>query len=536
VLGGSSFFAAGLYQFRDLEAFALGQPFLFGISVDRFSSGQLRLPDLYRSYRSGDFAAFVQNDLKLTRRFSLNIGLRYEYFGVPHNRDRSQDVNFYFGPGSTIEERLLTGVLRRTTENTGDLEGLLHRRDTLNFAPSIGIAWDPAGLGKTVIRAGYSLAYDRIYNTVRDVRTNNQQQVVCLPPRCQPRFMIPAEGMLPFLDQNLGPAPSIIIDENLRTPYAQNWYAGVQHNLGNNLLLEIGHSGSVGRKLVSRDIVNRLEEARRNPATANDTFISNAGNSNYVALETSLRRRISDGLQFQVSYTYGHAIDNQSDLLEGVRVGPDPTDVARAAFTRALDPEVDRGNANFDQRHNLIFNAIWDVPAPATRLNWMLQGWTASVIGAHRSGFPVTVVMPFQSPATAPTLRNNRLDVIGDPNSAPRPPVPGGLQWMDPGMFRVAQNRVGNLGRGAISGPGFWNYDFALLKNFALGEGSKRLQFRAEFYNLLNHANLSPPVSDFTRPDFGHAYYGRNHTFSRFGDLPLDTAARRIQLALRFRF
>ncbi|MGH9632098.1 MAG: carboxypeptidase regulatory-like domain-containing protein, partial [Bryobacteraceae bacterium] len=97
VLGGSSFFAAGLYQFRDLEAFALGQPFLFGISVDRFSSGQLRLPDLYRSYRSGDFAAFVQNDLKLTRRFSLNIGLRYEYFGVPHNRDRSQDVNFYFG-------------------------------------------------------------------------------------------------------------------------------------------------------------------------------------------------------------------------------------------------------------------------------------------------------------------------------------------------------------------------------------------------------------------------------------------------------
>ena len=115
------------------------------------------------------------------------------------------------------------------------------------------------------------------------------------------------------------------------------------------------------------------------------------------------------------------------------------------------------------------------------------------------------------------------------------------MQFLDPNVFRVAQGHIGSLGRGAIAGPGFWNYDFALLRSINLS-ASVRLQFRAEFYNLFNHPNLSVPVTQYTNfdgslnPVFGQAYYGLNRTYSRFGDLPLENPSRRIQFAVRIWF
>ncbi|OFV99546.1 MAG: hypothetical protein A3F68_07130 [Acidobacteria bacterium RIFCSPLOWO2_12_FULL_54_10] len=545
-LGGAARFPDGFYEFDDLAAFGRAQPVFFSIGVDRFSSGPLRLPDLRREYRSTEYALFMHDDLKLSPRFALNLGLRYEYYGVPHSTDRSQDVNFYFGPGSTIEEKLANGVLRSTDQNPGDLEGLLYRRDRWNFAPSLGVAWDPFGRARTVVRAGYAIALDRILDTVRDLRSNNLQLVSCLPPVCTPSFLIPAERLLPRLNQTLGAASLVQLDEKQRTPYAQNWYIGVQHNITPNFLVEVGHAGSVGRKLISRDDINRTTRGvpRLNVRIGEDTFLSNAGNSNYLALEAGLRRRFTRGLQYQFSYTYSHAIDNQSDVFEGARTGPGRPGrqyFALATFTRQFDSRVDRGNANFDQRHNLVFNTIWDLPKPDFRVAWaneFLQGWTVSVIGAYRAGFPVTAIGFTRNPST--TLRNNRLDFQGSEGQqahlADPTPVAGGVQWLDATLLRPVTGRVGNLGRGAIKGPGSWNYDFALLRNFPLTDDGLRLQFRAEFYNLFNHPNLSPPVSLFTEEDFGRAYYGLNRTFSRFGDLPLENPSRRIQFGLRFEF
>jgi hypothetical protein len=535
-LGGTARFFDGFYLFPNIAAFAAEQPLAFAIGVDRFSSGQLRQPDLYRSYRSTEYAAFVQNDLKLTRRFSMNLGLRYESYGVVANTDRSKDVNFYFGPGSTIEERLARGVLRSTDQNPGDLKGRLYRPDHLNLAPSVGIAWDPSRRGSTAVRAGYAVALDRIFDTLRDLRTNSQQVVNCQIPVCAPRFLLPVERMLPFLDPNLEPAAVVHLDENVRTPYAQNWYAGIQQNVTPNLLLEIGHAGSVGRKLISRDEVNRDLPGLGvlNPGILTDTFLTNAGDSNYLALQSAIRRRFDRGLQFQVSYTYSHAIDNQSDIFEGLRVGPNPRQFVLARFTRQFDARVDRGNANFDQRHNLIFNAIWELPQrPFARgfAQWLLNGWATSIIGGYRSGFPVTVLG-----GTAPGLRNNRADFVGAEPVISRRAVNEGVQWLERSDFRNAVDHVGTLGRGALPGPGSWNYDFAVLKNGKAMEGRIGFQFRAEFYNALNHANLSVPVTQLSLPAFGQAYFGRSRTFSRFGGLPLDDPARRIQLGLRIQF
>jgi hypothetical protein len=320
--------------------------------------------------------------------------------------------------------------------------------------------------------------------------------------------------------------------------------------------VEIGHAGSIGRKLLSRDVINRGAAIGGiggtpppNSQIGDDTFLSNAGSSTYLALEVGLRRRFSRGLQYQVSYTWSHTIDNQSDIFEGVPTDPRTGAFALASFTKQFDSRVDRGNANFDQRHNLVFNAIWDLPRPPQSVpvvSQLFRYWTVSLIGAHRSGFPVTVIAN-SFLVDAAGLLNNRLDFAGAPgqsyNLSHPAAVPGGVQWLDPSLFQPAVGHVGNVGRGAIRGPGFWNYDLALLRDIAITEG-KQLQLRVELYNIFNHANLSAPVTNYfsdpflgvVNPDFGKAFYGLNRNHSRFGDLPLENPSRRIQLGLRIEF
>jgi hypothetical protein len=540
-LGGYPQLIDGFYLFDNLEKFRAAKPSASVIGVDHFSSGQLRSPDLRRKYRSNEYAAFIQDDIRLSRRLSLNLGLRYDSYGLLHSTDRSRDLNFYFGGGSTIEQRLAHGLLRSTVDNPGDLKGLLYRPDRTNFTPSIGIAWDPLGRSRTVVRAGYALAFDRVFDTLRDLRTNSVQVVSCIPPdlTCQASFLIPARLMLPLLNQNLPAGNVTQLDENLRTPYAENWYVGLQQTVTPNFLVELGYTGSVGKKLISRDHINRFNE---NAQILDDTFLSNAAYSNYQAFELGLRRRFSRGLQYQISYTWSHAIDIQSDDFQGPRTGPGEHDFALATFTRQFDANLDRGNADFDQRQNLVLSAIWDVPAPDLRASWanrIWRGWTVSVIGAYRSGFPITVV----SETTLDNfgLANNRADLVpGQPVRVSHPqPVPGGVrvQWLNPKAFRpAASGVVGNLGRGAIAGPGSWSYDSALLRNIDLTESGIRLQFRAELYNMFNHANLSTPMSLLGGPNFGQASYGLNRTFSGFGDLPLENPSRTIQFGLRLEF
>jgi hypothetical protein len=529
VFGGQGVFASGIFQFADLPAVARNEPDFFGIAVDRFAVPFERA-DFRRNYRSTDYAAYIQNDLKLTRGLSINLGLRWEHFGVIHNTDRSKDVNLYFGPGSTPEERIANGILRPTTENPGGMRGLLYRPSWRNFAPSIGVAWDPFLRGQTVIRAGYAIAYDRVYDTVRDVRTSSSRTAVCMST-CRSALLFPIQANLSWLPDTVDPAPAAIVDENLRTPYAQNWYVGIQQNLTRSLLLQVGHAGSAGRKLLSRDDVNRLEFGPSAAGTVEDNFISNQGSSNYVNLEAGLIGRASHGFQFQISYTWGHAIDNQSDLLEGVRIGPARTDVAIATFTRMLDPHFDRASANFDQRHNFVANAIWDIPVPWPFWNKIFGGWSVSGIGAIRSGFPVSIVNPISFESG---IRNNRPDLIAGSKSFSRPAVEGGRQWLSEQDY-MGTSGPGSLGRNAIGGPGSWSADLAVMRNFRIRENAG-VQFRGEFYNAFNHANLAPPVSWWGRPDFGVSYAGFSQSYSRFGELPLDSAARRIQLAVRLTF
>jgi hypothetical protein len=521
---------AGLYLFSTLADATAGRVAQYALAIDALSP-QPKVADLSRAYRATDFSAFIQHDSKLSRFLSVNMGLRWDYFGVIHDVDPTTDYNFYFGAGSTPQERLGNGSLRSAAQNSGDLHNRIYRPDYLNLAPSFGIAWDPFGTGKTVVRAGYGIGYDRIFNAARDVRQNRSRNITCALTNCAGLILSPTEA-LASIRPTFGRPSQVIVDENLRTPYAQNWYFGVQRNLTNDIVFEIGHAGSAGRRLLSRDQVNRPQLGFAPSGTANDTFISNQGSSTYLGMELAIRGRVRRGPSWQFAYTWSHAIDNQSDILEGFRVGPEISESVVATFTRQLDPRVDRGSANFDQRHNLVFSGIWEIPAVPGKFRRGTSGWTLSTIAGYHSGFPITVA----TTAATGAIRNNRPDLI-QPLSSAHETVPGGVRWFRADNFAVPANRVGTLGRNAIAGPGAWNCDLAVLKALPILNERLRAQLRFEAYNVFNHANLSIPVSLIGAADFGIAYAGRSRSYySRFGELPLDSPSRRIQVAIRLHF
>jgi hypothetical protein len=290
--------------------------------------------------------------------------------------------------------------------------------------------------------------------------------------------------------------------------------------------------------------VNRLfsvaSGARLNPNLPEIVYRSNSGSSDYLALGARATYR-THGEHVQVSYTYSHSIDNQSDPLLGEFQGLTAQSSTRgiaAAFTRQFDSRVDRGNSDFDQRHNLVFYSILEIPGPkAGWLNQLFAGWQFSQLGAFRSGFPFTVV----GPGGFNSLIDNRPDLIGNrkPLLESQIPVAGGRQVLNAAAFFPSTDSLGNLGRNSIAGPGFWTIDASLSKSFILpmlGE-SGRLQVRGDFFNVFNHTNLANPDQFLLSPTFGIAQFGRTGRPSSSPLVsPLDETPRQIQLQLKVIF
>jgi len=256
----------------------------------------------------------------------------------------------------------------------------------------------------------------------------------------------------------------------------------------------------------------------------------------------------------QGSYTWSHTIDNQSDPLLGdffnldfASIQSTPTSNNHAAFTQQFNPQVDRGNSDFDQRHNLVLFSYWNLPAPWERSKFgiLLRDWTIGELAAFRSGFPYTVFGPSVALPGEGQLLGNRANLINPSQAvlANPVPVPGGMLLLNASAFSAAAPSVlGTSGRNAFIGPGFYSLDLSLARSIGLrwlGEGT-RLTFRADAYNFLNHANLGNPFSQFSNPissSFGVATFGRQGAQSGFpAQTPLNETARQIQLSVRVRF
>ncbi len=548
-------------------------------------------PNFQRGFRNIEFGVFFQDDWKVTRRLTLNYGIRYDLYSVPKEVFGRQS-NWIPGQGNNIFERVANsgrfdplGVKTGTIQFNPDLVEDLYEGDHNNFSPRFGFAWDPFGDGKTSIRGGYGLGYDRIFfNVTSNVRFN--------PP-------LHAFGVfLNFFGNNVGrlfdinnpnnrlprgEPPSAFIatsrislrvpDPDLGTSYVQNWFFGVQRELRRDLVVEANYVGSAGRKLSLIEDYNRFAgdrfgatdpfglgrpadfgTTRLHPDFTGINFRANAVNSIFHSFQLQVQKKFSGGNAFQAAWTVSKMMDTDSDVF-----GSDNDGIFTVDPTRIF---LERGLSALDATQRLAINYIWELPFFRDQqgfLGKVLGGWQINGIVVLQSGRPFSVTIPdthgngdfVGGDRPFPTGAPDRIlggvkrstfqrDVFGGAPCSPSLPstsrrrsgttVPVQTNCTA-GLFRGASylavlGETGALGRNTFRGPGFANVDFAVFKNIKVpwfGAEEAAIQFRAEFFNLFNRVNLSPvPV--------------RAINSSNFGTVGSQFDAREVQFALKFLF
>lgn len=529
------------------------------------------LPEFYRGYRANEWAAYGQDDWKVTNRLTLNLGLRWEYFGPPHNFRPGFDSNFYFGSADTpvattstnpffplnspVAAEVSRGGFQQRDQN-------IWRKDFNNFAPRVGFAWDVFGTQKVVLRGGGGIFYDRIWNNLfENIRFNpptfsfntiNTPVIggaTVIGPLSSPGlFTVPFTAANTRLFNNPAfqglPAPRHM-DENLKTPYVQQFFLGVQYAFAKDFLLEMNYITTAGKGLTGVFDINTFpgrarggNSRRPNPSIGADNFRTNAFSSIYHGGQISVRNRSWNGLQFNAHYTFSKAIDTLSDAFNA--------DARHGNFRpqNSYNLRLDRGRADFDVRHRFVTGFTYEMPF--FKDNRWLGGWVATGIVQVQSGVPFTVYHSGQDP-NADGFLNDRAVFLGSDfgsiytNNSPADGFFNTSQFV--GMnTRVAQlgpaaacgpnNGVvisatrwwcdGTLGRNTFTGPGFTNVDFGLHKKFRVTENSS-LQLQANAFNIFNHTNFGLPVGNINSSNFGRS-------------IKTVGTPRVIQLAIRFDF
>ncbi len=538
----------GQYFFNTIADFAADHPDFFRPVLDRTALPEFHVPDFFRTYRWNQYSVFVEDTWRVTPRFVLNLGVRYESFGAPVNVGPAKDATVQLGPGN-LQEGLATGKLVVKQDQH------LYDADPNDFSGRFGFSYSPFKASKTALRGGWGLFYDRMFDNVwQNVRNNNFVVPSAFPiaPN-QPSYLTPVPSVLPlytsdpvtytFTNYNSqsARAPITIFQPGLRTPYIQSFFLGVQHQIAKGWSFEINGLGSVSRKLLTTDIVNRGGSGALGPIS----YRGNEGTSSYATMTSTVRYRATHA-QFQMAYTLSHAIDNQSEILRNDYFNLTATRLTDAngrpdlsSFSVQYNSNIDRGSADFDQRQNLVFFSVIDLPGfrGSSWIARMAQGWKFSQMAAVRSGVPYSVFAPgvFLEP-----VYNNRLNLVNPSLITGPTRINGGELILPRAAFQLPTTGIlGSTGRNAFTGPGFYNIDVSVSRTFPfrwVGEAGQ-LTFRADAFNFLNHANLNQPDTLWSDAAFGTAQFGRSPANSGLPILsPVNDTARLIQLIVRLIF
>ncbi len=473
-------------------------------------------PSFTRHFRYNETAWFAEDTWKIRPRLTLNAGLRWEYFGILHSPDNEKnlDANFYLGEGANRLEQIANGQFALTTSQTGDLKDRFYEPDYNNFAPRIGLAYDLFGDGKTSLRAGYGIFYDRNFgNVLFNVIQNPPNYAVLIVgsgnnPAAPITANVDQYAALNALSGQSYTSSARALDQNLRTAYANVWNANIQHEFANSFVASVAYAGSNGIKLYSLNNINRRgsgallgRSGRLNQTISSINFRSNDGHSNYHSLQARVDSRYikSVGLQFTAAYTYAHAIDNESStfgdsfLLSRVGAG-------LLGFQDAFNPAGDKGNADFDVRHRFVASFNWDIPFARNLgnrpLKWVLDGWATNGVVSFRTGTPFTVFDTSQADNDgSQAIRPRVVGPLAQTLDSPRPAngAGGTFDFLDLTGLAPTPSVNGpftdTLGRNTFRAPGLQTWNISFFRNFKITETMK-LQFRAEFFNLFNHPNL----------------------------------------------
>ncbi len=436
-------------------------------------------------WRSLEAAGFVQDSIKLRSNLQLRLGFRFE---------STNGWNEAFGRASNY---LFSNGVIQTNPMIGNSAFAINRAKFLP-EPRVGLAWDPAGKSKTVIHAGFG-----IYRALLDNIDYRLDQTAPFNTTDTLKN-IPLAGLLIAPGATLPSGSKISpsgIQPDAYTPTVITWTFKVEQQLSPSTLLALGYVGSHGyHELLSLDanepvpailpsggVYYPAGAPLANPSMANTTTWFSEGLSSYNALQVDVSRRITKGLQFRGVYTFSKSLDDGTALNSSVGAN------APGFVMYPLDPKLDWGPATTDVRHMGVVNATYELPFhPGKKWQQRLAGgWSVSAIETLQTGFPFTPELGYN-----PTNNGDSRNPIRPSwNPAFRGPVILGTvhEYYNPNAFLVpASGTYGNVGRDVLAGPGMAELDFSTTKNTAIAE-KLRLQFRAEFFNILNRANFGTP-------------------------------------------
>lgn len=515
----------GALHWASLQAMLTDQRF------DQFSD-EVPGGSAQRSMRQQVYGAYLQDDWKLRQNLTINLGVRYETFTTPTEK---------WGRISVIKD-----WIHDTSFSTG--VPFWQNPSEKNFSPRIGFSWDPKGDGKTAIRGGFGIFYsDLLGPYFRILSTKN--------PPYNAVIGAPLGNLATLIPDILSVGPTLLtakftpnsfpqaIQYNLNSPYDMKFNFAIQRQFSGGLSLTVGYVGDRGVHEWTNADINNLPTtyvngrgfiapgtSRPNPTVASGSTYYTDGRVFYNGLQVEVKKILSHGLQFQSSFTWSKTIDQGgngpgADFAGQPTIPQDP--YAPLTADQALSP--------LDQQFTWVTNGTYDLPSPAGSgfSSHILGGWELSSILSISSGTPFTVnTSGLNAPNLSETTGTQRPDpvpgrsynsiILGTPN-----------KYFDPTAYVLPPKLFyGTVGRNTLIGPGFASMDLSLFKSAHLPIAeATRLEFRADFFNLLNRPNFAVPSStQILNPTTGAYVAGAGKITSTVG------TSRQLQFGLKFIF
>ena len=517
------------------------------------------------------YSLFFEDSYHVTRRLTLNLGLRFDPFYPWHeNRGRTEIFSVAAYQAGVTSSQFVNAPKGLLFPGDAGVPEYGLRANLKDFAPRIGFAWDVLGDGKTSVRGGVGVFYDSIQNGIYNNRfvdtTPFSVQVNVTSPKGT--FSNPYAGMAnpfpapyPPPSNIVFPSPAQVVsydpshDYIYPTPVVYGYNLTVEHQFKGDWLGRIAYVGSQSRHLLESQELSpsvyiagsklSADQRRYFPGYGSIAMASQDINSNYNSLQITAEKNLSKGFTVLANYTWSKSMD---DLPFGQSVTTVGTSNAGGSSLASPIPwympgrhQFDTGPSEFDHTQRFVASFLWYIPgfnnAPAF-VKYALGGWQLTGLFNAQTGSPLTVLAGKDESGTA--LNADRgYYVGGDPygSTACGTTAPC-VSWLNPSAFVLpAAGTYGNAGKGALRGPGLEDYDGGLFKELPLRSERYRLEFRAEFFNLLNHANFFNPglsASDTT----GNGIVAKGPTVSAagFGTIKAAYDPRIGQLALKLFF
>jgi hypothetical protein len=484
---------------------------------------------------------YVQDSWQITPNLKMDAGVRYEY--NQNMIDRLNGMSIIDGisvldatPGvntarfivpsdsTTLSPNPLLSLITIpvvTSAAAGYNRSLLEPRN-FRFAPRLGVAWNPWGLSKTVIRGGVGIypnqaAYSVISNAAQNLpffvnKTVNTTAGAGAPPFSTPTMLT---------SSNIGAIGGNDLNHKFEIEYNEVWNANLEQRITQSTTIAAAYIGSRTVQADSSTVLNvpnpgagSIAARRAIPSMGSFNTIRWDGWATYHALTLKVDRRMSKGLMVDANWTWSHSIDDASDPGGTLNEANLPQDFRNMTAEKAP--------SSFDHRHRFVVNFVYNLPLFANSKGFVhaaFAQWQASGNYTVQSGAPFTVNTS-SDPANNGLAATQRPNISADPNAGPKDPA----QWFDKSVFSVpAAFTFGNMPRNAVVGPGLQAFDLALQKDFSLNEATK-LQFRWESFDLFNHPNFNIPNRTYTP------------TSTSFGKITSAQDPRVMQFALRLLF